>query len=107
MMIVNNVLLRVDLHKHSRCFSLLPTFRYKRPQRGRYWQFRELGVENFVSSALEELAALSCFRAFIEDAQIKHTIEVNKVGSKSQRKAFFKYCNAHTVESFGTCNFCG
>lgn len=94
--IVNNVLLGVDLQKHSRCFSLLFTFRYERPQRGRHRPFRKLRVKNFVSAALEQLAVLSCFIAFmcIENAQINYTIEVNNVGSKSQRKAFFKYCNA-------------
>ncbi len=80
MIIANNVLMN-RREKHARLFYILPTFRYERPQKNRYRQFWQLGVENFVSSPFEEIGVIESFASFLESIDVKHVIELNNVGT--------------------------
>ena len=69
-----------------------PMFRYERPQKGRYRQFYQAGVEflGFPEGSSDfELISLVCL--IIEGLKIKNsTIKINHLGDKESKKAFSK-----------------
>ena len=70
-----------------------PMFRYERPQKGRYRQFYQVGVEAFGLSGPDidaELIQLGCelWRALGIDGQVR--LELNSIGSAPARAAFRK-----------------
>jgi len=75
----------------QRVFYRGPMFRYERPQKGRYRQFYQIGVEAFGLSGPDvdaELIQLGCelWRALgIDGGQV---LELNSIGSASARAAF-------------------
>lgn len=68
-----------------------PMFRYERPQKGRYRQFHQLGVEvfgNALADAEAELIAISyqIWKALGIDHEL--TLEINSLGEADERKAY-------------------
>lgn len=68
-----------------------PMFRYERPQKGRYRQFHQLGVEvfgNALADAEAELIGISyqIWKALGIDHEL--TLEINSLGEADERKAY-------------------
>ena len=75
----------------QRVFYRGPMFRYERPQKGRYRQFHQIGVEAFGLSGPDidaELIQLGCelWRALGIAGQVR--LELNSIGSPAARTAF-------------------
>lgn len=70
-----------------------PMFRYERPQKGRFRQFHQIGVESFgVSSPEVEAELLFLLKKFFEGLQISNlSFEINSIGCK--------ICRPHYKES--------
>lgn len=66
-----------------------PMFRYERPQKGRYRQFWQLGVE-FLGAAGPEADAESIIllAGLMEELGIRHTMKVNTLGTPEERAAY-------------------
>ncbi|HET6513721.1 MAG TPA: histidine--tRNA ligase [Thermodesulfovibrionales bacterium] len=69
-----------------------PMFRYERPQKGRFRQFHQIGVEAFGLSAPElDAEMLSMLRTFLEKIGLQGlNFEVNSIGCEECRPAFRK-----------------
>ncbi|MCX8034236.1 MAG: histidine--tRNA ligase [Thermodesulfovibrio sp.] len=86
-----------------------PMFRYERPQKGRFRQFHQIGVEAFgVSAPAVEAELLWILKQFFEKLNIHNlTYEINSLGCKkcrsSYRENLFRFLN-EKVESF--CDDC-
>lgn len=77
----------------QRVFYRGPMFRYERPQKGRYRQFYQIGVEAFGLPGPDidaELIQLGCelWRALGIDGDVR--LEINSIGSAEARAAFRK-----------------
>ena len=82
----------------QRLFYRGPMFRYERPQKGRYRQFNQVGVEAFGFAGPDmdaELIQLGCelWRALGIDGEI--VLELNSIGSASARAAYRKVLIAY------------
>lgn len=86
-----------------------PMFRYERPQKGRFRQFHQIGVEFFgVSAPTAEAELLWILKQFFEKLHINNlTYEINSLGCKkcrhSYRQNLFRFLN-EKITSF--CNDC-
>jgi len=87
-----------------------PCFRYERPQKGRFRQFHQFGVENFgVYSEFQDaetiILALSILKHFNIHDDV--TLKINTIGHPSERKEFNekvkKYFNDYTDEMCEDC----
>lgn len=69
-----------------------PMFRYERPQRGRFRQFYQIGVEAFgVASPLLDAEILSMLKVFLEDVGLTGlNFEINSIGCDDCRPAYRK-----------------
>ncbi|UWD34349.1 histidine--tRNA ligase [Mesomycoplasma molare] len=69
-----------------------PMFRYERPQKGRFRQFYQAGIEHInKSSYLNDFEVLTLAITFLEKLKIKdYVLEINYLGTKSNRE---KYSN--------------
>ncbi|MFP3014519.1 MAG: histidine--tRNA ligase [Arsenophonus sp.] len=84
-------------NKQQRLWYLGPMFRYERPQKGRYRQFHQLGVEVFGLEGPDIDAELIIMTArwWRELGITKHlSLELNSIGSLSER---IKYRNALVI----------
>lgn len=69
-----------------------PMFRYERPQKGRFRQFHQIGVECFgVSSSWIDAELIYLLKQFLEKLNINNlTYEINSLGCKSCRPQYRK-----------------
>lgn len=68
-----------------------PMFRYERPQKGRYRQFYQLGVETFgIASPDIDAEVISIFATILTKLGLKDHVrlELNNLGQKNERAAF-------------------
>jgi histidyl-tRNA synthetase len=75
-----------------------PMFRYERPQKGRYRQFHQLGVETFgIASADIDAEVISIFAAILKKLGLKtHArLELNNLGQKDERAQFRQALTAY------------
>ncbi|VFP88526.1 histidine--tRNA ligase [Candidatus Erwinia haradaeae] len=80
-------------HQEQRLWYMGPMFRYERPQKGRYRQFYQIGVEAFGLSGPEidaELILMTarCWKALGISNHIR--LELNSIGSLETRKQYHK-----------------
>ncbi|RUM64531.1 MAG: histidine--tRNA ligase [Sulfurospirillum sp.] len=58
-----------------------PMFRYERPQKGRFRQFHQFGVESFgVESYLEDAAIILMLKEILDFFGIRYTLKINSLG---------------------------
>ncbi|CAL4042980.1 Histidine--tRNA ligase [Buchnera aphidicola (Anoecia corni)] len=77
----------------NRLWYVGPMFRYERPQKGRYRQFNQLGIEVFGISEPEiELELLMIFSRLLHDLKLSNSVylEINSIGSKRARRLYIK-----------------
>jgi histidyl-tRNA synthetase len=67
-----------------------PMWRYERPQKGRYRQFNQAGVEILgIKEGLPELEMISLVCSIINSFNLKHcSIKINHLGTKESKQAF-------------------
>jgi len=68
-----------------------PMFRYERPQKGRYRQFHQVGVELIGSpSPLSDVEVIALSHQFLSELGIKDsiTLELNSLGNRNTREAY-------------------
>lgn len=85
-----------------------PNFRYERPQKGRFRQFSQLGIEFFGTNDIKsDLEVLSFAYNFFAKLQIKPTLEINTIGNQLDRdvyqKELVKYFTPHLNELCPDC----
>ncbi|CDZ16429.1 Histidyl-tRNA synthetase [Candidatus Johnevansia muelleri] len=79
------------LHKTQRLWYMGPMFRYERPQKGRYRQFHQFGIETFNMEGPDidaELIIISYRLWKILGLSDYVTLELNSLGSKESLKAY-------------------
>ena len=85
----------VEHHLHAlpppqKFFYSGPMFRYERPQKGRFRQFHQLGVEAFgVASALLDAEVIAMLRIFLAELGLDSTrLEINSIGCEKCRPGY-------------------
>jgi len=88
----------------KRLFYIGPMFRHERPQRGRYRQFHQFGVEalGFGGPELDAELILMCARLWDDLGLSGLRLEINSLGNEQERKqhraALVTYFEAHVTE---------
>ena len=103
-----NLILRKGKEKFSsyyysdRYFYCAPMFRYERPQKGRYRQFHQIGVEMVGMSEPCVVDTILCARRVLDALDIEpslYTLKINTLGEMDERahwrEALFEYFKAH------------
>lgn len=75
----------------QKVFYAGPMFRYERPQKGRYRQFHQIGIETLgATEALADAEIIACGQAILDALGVaKDTVlEVNTLGDKESRDAY-------------------
>jgi histidyl-tRNA synthetase len=75
----------------QKVFYAGPMFRYERPQKGRYRQFHQIGLELIgPAEPLADAEAIACGQHILEELGIaRHTVlEVNTLGDRDSRQAY-------------------
>jgi histidyl-tRNA synthetase len=70
-----------------------PMFRYERPQKGRYRQFHQLGIETLgVASPYADVECLSLAYAILKALKVDtlSQLEINSLGDETSRKAYIE-----------------
>ncbi|MEI6628626.1 MAG: histidine--tRNA ligase, partial [Alphaproteobacteria bacterium] len=66
-----------------------PMFRYERPQRGRYRQLHQFGVEYFgVDNPLADVEVLALAKQIIDSFEISTTLHLNTIGDIESRNSY-------------------
>jgi histidyl-tRNA synthetase len=92
------------LEGEQRLFYLGPIFRYERPQRGRYRQSHQFGVECFgVAGPEADVEVISLAWKLIKDCGLNDvSLNINTIGDEScrplYRKALLRYLKPHRSE---------
>ena len=88
----------------KRLFYIGPMFRHERPQRGRYRQFHQFGVEalGFAGAELDAELILMCARLWDDLGLMGLRLEINSLGDEAERKehraALVEYFEQHASE---------
>jgi histidyl-tRNA synthetase len=88
----------------KRLFYVGPMFRHERPQRGRYRQFHQFGVEalGFAGPELDAELILMCARLWDDLGLTGLRLEMNSLGNEAERKqhrlALVEYFEKHVAE---------
>lgn len=88
----------------KRLFYVGPMFRHERPQRGRYRQFHQFGVEalGFSGPELDAELMLMCARLWDDLGLMGLRLEINSLGNEAERKlhrlALTDYFQGHFTE---------
>ena len=88
----------------KRLFYIGPMFRHERPQRGRYRQFHQFGVEalGFAGAELDAELILMCARLWDDLGLTGLRLEINSLGNEAERKehraALVEYFEQHVSE---------
>ncbi|MBU4690891.1 histidine--tRNA ligase [Mycoplasma zalophi] len=96
--IIENKLTQNDVHK---VFYYGNIYRYERPQKGRYREFRQGGIENLLPKTPElNFEILFLANSFLQKLQIKdYILQINNLGSDLTRKKYneelVKYFKKH------------
>ncbi len=86
---VARAVLENNLEIPNRLFYHGPMFRYERPQKGRYRQFHQIGVE-FVGqpSGLVDVELISMALHFLKEIGVKANLKINYLGSHEGRRSY-------------------
>ena len=89
----------------QKVFYAGPMFRYERPQKGRYRQFHQIGIELIgPAEPVADAEAIACGHHILQDLGVaRHTVlEVNTLGDRESRQAYrdalIGYFSAHQKE---------
>jgi histidyl-tRNA synthetase len=88
----------------KRLFYIGPMFRHERPQRGRYRQFHQFGVEalGFAGAELDAELILMCARLWDDLGLTGLRLEINSLGNEAERKehraALVEYFEKHVAQ---------
>jgi len=88
----------------KRLFYIGPMFRHERPQRGRYRQFHQFGVEalGFAGPELDAELILMCARLWDDLGLTGLRLEINSLGNEAERKehraALVEYFEKHVAQ---------
>ena len=95
----------------TKFYYMGPMFRHERPQKGRYRNFHQIGVELFGPEEPEyDAEIINMVRCIFEDLDILHhiTIEISSLGDARCRPAYrtnlIKYFTEHKSELCDECN---
>ena len=79
-------------HQQQRLWYMGPMFRHERPQRGRYRQFHQIGVEVFGIAGPDVDAEMICLSAHLWErlGVVGLQLEINTLGSPDARAAYRK-----------------
>jgi histidyl-tRNA synthetase len=79
-----------------------PMFRHERPQKGRYRQFHQVGVEVFgASDAKIDAELISITDSLWKTLRINARLEINSLGSKESRNSYRNILTAFFSENIG------
>ncbi len=68
-----------------------PMFRYERPQKGRYRQFHQVGVEHFgAKTPLSDAESISLAARILKHMGVEATLHINTLGQSETRHAYTK-----------------
>ena len=85
-----------------------PMFRYERPQKGRYREFHQFGVESFgTESIYEDINIISLAADIFEKLNIEYTLKINSLGCPkcmpSYKEKLVEFLNSHKDELCEDC----
>ena len=85
-----------------------PMFRYERPQKGRFREFHQFGVESFgVDSIYEDINIIAMAADIFDNLNIEYTLKINSLGCPncmpSYRKKLVEFLNKHKNELCEDC----
>lgn len=76
-------------HNGERLAYFGPMFRYERPQKGRYRQFTQLGVEFLgIPGPEADAEVIRLLVSLLGELEIPHTLKLNTLGSPAERAAY-------------------
>jgi len=85
-----------------------PMFRYERPQKGRYREFHQFGIESFgVASIYEDINIISLASDIFDKLNIDYTLKINSLGCSkcmpSYKEKLVDFLNKHKNELCEDC----
>ncbi len=84
-----------------------PMFRYERPQKGRFRQFHQFGVESFgVSNYLEDVNIILMAKTILDIFKINYTLHLNSLGCTTCMPPFRKKLTSYLNGVDGLCEDC-
>jgi histidyl-tRNA synthetase len=84
-----------------------PMFRYERPQKGRFRQFHQFGVESFgEASVLEDVSMIIMIKEILDFFNINYTIKLNSLGCKECMPTYRDELKNRLDELDGLCEDC-
>ncbi len=91
----------------NRFFYYGPMFRYERPQKGRFRQFHQFGVESFgESNPLEDANIILMLKEILDFFKINYTLELNSLGCPDCMPAFREKLIKSLNNIDGLCHDC-
>lgn len=78
-----------NLYPVKRFFYFGPMFRYERPQKGRFREFYQFGIEIFDEPQISsDFVIVKIISMILEKLKVKYELEVNSIGCNTCRKEF-------------------
>lgn len=88
-----------DKYPLKRFFYFGPMFRYERPQKGRYREFYQFGLEIFGEPAVgSDFLIIFLINNMLNAIGIKYELEINSIGCVNCRKNFISYLKEYLNE---------
>jgi histidyl-tRNA synthetase len=89
-------------------FYMGPMFRRERPQKGRYRQFHQMGVEAFgIAEPAIDVEQIAMLADYLDRMGVKTTLQLNSVGDAQCRPAYLSDLRAYLVSHAGElCHDC-
>jgi len=96
------------LQSPKRFWYFGPMFRYERPQKGRYREFHQFGIESFgVASIYEDINIISLASDIFEKLNIDYTLKINSLGCPkcmpNYKEKLVDFLNKHKNELCEDC----
>lgn len=87
----NNLINSQNINNNIKLYYLSNFFRYERPQKGRYREFFQFGLESISSHKyLSAIEVLKINKEILDILDIKYIIKINYIGSSLQRKKWME-----------------
>ncbi|MHA1559023.1 MAG: histidine--tRNA ligase [Alphaproteobacteria bacterium] len=83
--------LKLNLSRPQKLFYKGPMFRYERPQKGRYRQFYQFGIEYLGESHhLSDVDVISLAFNILKDLEVEIILHINTIGDQESRETYKK-----------------
>ena len=94
--------------KPMKLWSYGPSYRYERPQVGRYRQFFQISAEVLGNSSVScEVESIYLLSSIFNELSIDYRIEINSLGDEGSRKSYKEYFQKYTKGFLGDlCDDC-